>query len=291
MAILVDRDTRLLVQGITGREGGYHTDQMRAFGTNVVAGVTPGRGGSEYKGVPVFDSVADAVEQTGANASAIFVPPTFAGDAIIEAAAAGLALTVCITEGVPTLDAVKAVRYLEGSSCRLIGPNCPGLTTPGAAKVGIMPASMFDKRGSVGVVSRSGTLTYEVASLLTERGIGISTCVGIGGDPVIGSTFVDILRLFNQDDETRQVLLIGEIGGTDEEVAAAYIKAEFTKEVYAFISGRSAPPGKRMGHAGAIISGGMGTPQAKVAAFGEAGVPVSDTLVQMVEMARDRARG
>ncbi len=291
MAILVDRDTRLLVQGITGREGSFHTDQMREFGTNVVAGVTPGRGGSNYKGVPVFDSVREAVEQTGANASVIFVPPPGAGDAIIEAAAAGLALTVCITEGTPTLDVVRAVRYLQQTTTRLIGPNCPGVTTPQAAKVGIMPASVFDKRGPVGIISRSGTLTYEVANLLTERGMGISTCVGIGGDPVIGSTFVDILKLFNDDPETEQVLVIGEIGGTDEEMAAQYIKSSFKKQAYAFISGRSAPPGKRMGHAGAIISGGMGTPQAKVAAFQEAGVPVADTLVQLVEMARDRVRG
>ncbi len=291
MAILVDRDTRLLVQGITGREGSFHTDQMREFGTNVVAGVTPGRGGSNYKGVPVFDSVREAVEQTGANASVIFVPPPGAGDAIIEAAAAGLALTVCITEGTPTLDVVRAVRYLQQTTTRLIGPNCPGVTTPQAAKVGIMPASVFDKRGPVGIISRSGTLTYEVANLLTERGMGISTCVGIGGDPVIGSTFVDILKLFNDDPETEQVLVIGEIGGTDEEMAAQYIKSSFKKQAYAFISGRSAPPGKRMGHAGAIISGRMGTPQAKVADFQEAGVPVADTLVQLVEMARDRVRG
>jgi succinyl-CoA synthetase alpha subunit len=290
MAILVDKDTRLLVQGITGREGGYHTDQMREFGTNVVAGVTPGRGGSEYKGVPVFDSVSEAVTQTGANASIVFVPPPFAGDAILESAAAGLALTVCITEGVPTLDAVKAVRYLEGKPTRLVGPNCPGLTTPQGAKVGIMPSSMFDRRGRVGVVSRSGTLTYEAASLLTERGIGISTCIGIGGDPVIGSTFIDVLRLFNSDEETEQVLLIGEIGGSDEETAAAYIRSDFKKDVYAFISGRSAPPGKRMGHAGAIISGGMGTPQAKVTAFQEAGVVVADTLSQMVDLLQARVK-
>lgn len=290
MAILVDRDTRLLVQGITGREGGYHTGQMREYGTNVVAGVTPGRAGTDYGGVPVFDSVAEAVKQTGANASVVFVPAPFAGDAIMESAAAGLDLVVCITEGVPTLDAVKAVRFLADRSCRLIGPNCPGVTTPHGAKVGIMPASMFGERGRVGVVSRSGTLTYEIVTLLTESGTGVSTCVGIGGDPVIGSPFLDILRLFNDDDETEQVLVIGEIGGNDEEMAAAYIKQSFKKEAYAFISGRSAPPGKRMGHAGAIISGGMGTPQAKVAAFQEAGVPVADTLTQMVEMARNHVR-
>jgi len=290
MAILVDRDTRLVVQGITGREGGFHTDQMREFGTNVVAGVTPGRGGSDYKGVPVFDSVGEAVAQAGANTSVIFVPAPGAGDAIVESVAAGVRLTVCITEGVPTLDAVRAMRFMDGRPARLIGPNCPGVTTPHGAKVGIMPASMFGRRGGIGVISRSGTLTYEVMSLLTEREMGVSTCVGIGGDPVIGSTFVDILRLFKDDAETERVLLIGEIGGTDEEVAAEYIRREFGKPVYAFISGRSAPPGKRMGHAGAIISGGMGTPQAKVAAFQAAGVPVADTLVQMVEMAREAAR-
>jgi len=291
MAILVDTDTRLLVQGITGREGGFHTLQMRDYGTNVVAGVTPGRGGSEFNGIPVFDSVAEAVKQTGANVSCIFVPPPGAGDAIIEATAAGMDLTVCITEGVPTLDAVKAVRFLDGTSARLIGPNCPGVTTPHGAKVGIMPASMFDKRGSYGVISRSGTLTYEVVSLLTSRGMGVSTCVGIGGDPVIGSTFVDILKLFNEDPKTETILMIGEIGGTDEEVAAAWIKAHGKKQVYGFISGRSAPPGKRMGHAGAIISGGMGTPQAKVAALHDAGVPVADTLAQMVDMARAKSKG
>ena len=288
MGILVGKDTRLVVQGITGREGGSHTEQMLAYGTPLVAGVTPGRGGSEFQGVPVFDSVADAVEHQGVNTSIIFVPPPFAGDAMIEAAAAGLRLVVCITEGVPVIDTVRATRFIaEQGTTRLIGPNCPGVMTPDEARVGIMPSNIF-RRGTLGVVSRSGTLTYEVVDLITKAGMGVSTCVGIGGDPVIGTTFVDVLRLFADDDQTEAVLLIGEIGGTDEEMAAAYIKDEFRKPVFAFISGRSAPPGKRMGHAGAIISAGMGTPQAKVAAFEAAGVSVSDTLADMVQRARER---
>ena len=288
MGILVGKDTRLVVQGITGREGGSHTEQMLAYGTPLVAGVTPGRGGSEFQGVPVFDSVADAVEHQGVNTSIIFVPPPFAGDAMIEAAAAGLRLVVCITEGVPVIDTVRATRFIaEQGTTRLIGPNCPGVMTPEEARVGIMPSNIF-RRGNLGVVSRSGTLTYEVVDLITKAGMGVSTCVGIGGDPVIGTTFVDVLRLFADDDQTEAVLLIGEIGGTDEEMAAAYIKDEFRKPVFAFISGRSAPPGKRMGHAGAIISGGMATLQAKVAAFEAAGVSVSDTLADMVQRARER---
>ena len=262
---------------------------MLDYGTPLVAGVTPGRGGSTFKErVPVFDSVAEAVEQSGANTSIIFVPPPFAGDAMFEAAAAGIGLVICITEGVPVLDTVRAARFIaERGGTRLIGPNCPGAMTPDEAKVGIMPASIF-RRGNVGVVSRSGTLTYEVVDLVTKAGLGVSTCIGVGGDPVIGTTFVDVLELFAADDQTEAVLLIGEIGGTDEETAAAYIKERFKKPVYAFISGRSAPPGKRMGHAGAIISGGMGTPQAKVAAFEAAGVPVANTLSEMVEMAKAR---
>jgi succinyl-CoA synthetase alpha subunit len=288
MAILVGNDTRLVVQGITGREGGSHTEQMLAYGTPLVAGVTPGRGGTIFKDVPVFDSVADAVTETGVNTSIIFVPPPFAGDAMIEAAAAGLGLVVCITEGVPVLDTVRAARFIaERGGTRLIGPNCPGVMTPDEARVGIMPSNIF-RRGNVGVVSRSGTLTYEVVDLVTKAGLGVSTCVGVGGDPVIGTTFVDVLRLFAGDEQTEAVLLIGEIGGTDEETAAEYIKSEFNKPVFAFISGRSAPPGKRMGHAGAIISGGKGTPQAKVAAFEAAGVPVANTLAEMVQLARDR---
>ncbi len=290
MAILVSKATRLVVQGITGREGSSHAEQMLAYGTPLVAGVTPGRGGSTFNDrVPVFDSVAEAVEQEGVNTSIIFVPPPFAGDAIVEAAAAGLELVICITEGVPVIDTVRAVRFIgERGGTRLIGPNCPGAMTPDEAKVGIMPANIF-QRGNLGVVSRSGTLTYEVVDLITKAGLGVSTCVGIGGDPVIGTNFVDVLEMFAQDEQTEAVLLIGEIGGTDEEVAADYIKSSFKKPVFAFISGRSAPPGKRMGHAGAIISGGMGTPEAKVAAFEAAGVPVANTLAEMVQTAKERA--
>src|SRR5215208_1255761 len=240
MSILVGKETRLVVQGITGREGGFHTQQMLEYGTPVVAGVTPGRGGSDFEGVPVFDSVAEAVEKTRCNTSIIFVPPPFAGDAIIEAAAASLDLIICITEGVPVLDTLRAVRYQRETPSRLIGPNCPGVMTPNEAKVGIMPASSF-RDGHLGVISRSGTLTYEVVDMISKAGMGVSTCVGIGGDPVIGSTFIDILRYFKDDADTEALLIVGEIGGSDEEVAAAYIKAEIRKPVYAFISGRSAP--------------------------------------------------
>jgi succinyl-CoA synthetase alpha subunit len=288
MGILVGKDTRLVIQGITGREGSSHADQMLEYGTPVVAGVTPGRGGQKFRDrVPVYDSVAQAVEKEGANTSIIFVPPPFAGDAMIEAAAAGIKLVICITEGVPTIDTVRAVRFIgeRDGACRLIGPNCPGVMTPGEARVGIMPSSIF-RRGNVGVVSRSGTLTYEVVDLVTKSGQGVSTCVGVGGDPVIGTTFVEVLEMLARDDQTEKVLIIGEIGGTDEETAADYIKANFKKPIFGFISGRSAPPGKRMGHAGAIISGNKGTPQAKVEAFRAAGVSVSDTLADMVELAR-----
>jgi succinyl-CoA synthetase alpha subunit len=288
MGILVGKDTRLVVQGITGREGSSHAEQMLEYGTNIVAGVTPGRGGQKFRdSVPVYDTVAEAVEQGGANTSIIFVPPPFAGDAIVEAAAAGIELVVCITEGVPVIDTVRAVRYIAGlgGRTRLIGPNCPGVMTPGEARVGIMPSSIF-REGKVGVVSRSGTLTYEVVDLITKAGMGVSSCTGVGGDPVIGTTFVDVLEMLADDPQTEKVLLIGEIGGTDEETAAAYIKGKFKKPLFAFISGRSAPPGKRMGHAGAIISGGKGTPEAKIAAFQEAGVTVSDTLAEMVERAK-----
>lgn len=288
MAILVGKQTRLIVQGITGREGTFHTQQMKAYGTNVVAGVTPGKGGTEVEGIPVFDSAAAAVAATGANACIIFVPAPFAADAIMEEAAAGIPLVITITEGIPILDAVKALRFATERNCRVIGPNCPGVMTPGEAKAGIMPSDIF-RKGDIGVVSRSGTLTYEVVNLLSEVGLGVSTCVGVGGDPVIGTTFVDVLTEFRNDQQTDAVLLIGEIGGTDEETAAAFIKSSFNKPVFAFISGRSAPPGKRMGHAGAIISGTMGTPQAKVAAFQAAGVPVADTLEDLVQMARQRA--
>ncbi|MGE3272845.1 MAG: succinate--CoA ligase subunit alpha [Chloroflexota bacterium] len=288
MGILVGKNTRLVVQGITGREGSSHADQMLEYGTNVVAGVTPGRGGQKFRDrVPVFDSVAQAVEKEGANTSIIFVPPPFAGDAMVEAAAAGIELVICITEGVPVIDTVKAVRYIDalGGKTRLIGPNCPGVMTPGESRVGIMPSSIF-RKGNVGVVSRSGTLTYEVVDLITKAGMGVSTCTGVGGDPVIGTTFVEVLEMLAEDEQTEKVLLIGEIGGTDEETAAAYIREKFKKPIFGFISGRSAPPGKRMGHAGAIISGSKGTPEAKIAAFEAAGVTVSDTLAEMVERAK-----
>ncbi len=284
MAILVDKNSRVVVQGITGREGAFHTEQMLAYGTPIVAGVTPGKGGTTFQGVPVYDNVVDAVTERGANTSIIFVPPPFAADAICEAAAAGIGLVICITEGIPTLDAVRAVRFLGERGTRLIGPNCPGVMTPDEAKVGIMPADIYT-RGHVGLVSRSGTLTYEMAKLLTDAGLGCSTCVGIGGDPVIGTTFVDVLALFRDDPDTERIVLIGEIGGSDEEAAAAYIaETAYPKPVVAFISGRSAPPGKRMGHAGAIISGTSGTPQAKVEAFQRVGVPVADTLDEVVPL-------
>jgi succinyl-CoA synthetase alpha subunit len=283
MAILVGPDTRVVVQGVTGREGAFHTEQMVEYGTPVVAGVTPGRAGSDVAGVPVFDTVHSAVAERGANTAIIFVPPPFAGDAICEAVAAGLQLVICITEGLPTLDAMKAIRFAEERGVRVIGPNCPGVMTPGSAKVGIMPAEIF-REGRVGVVSRSGTLTYEVVNLLTEAGLGVSTCVGIGGDPIIGTTFVDVLELFRNDAGTDALVLIGEIGGSDEEMAAELIGKGYPKPVVAFISGRSAPPGKRMGHAGAIISGTSGTPQSKVAAFGAANVPVGETLDEVVQI-------
>jgi len=276
MSILVNSDTRVVVQGITGREGTFHTQQCVAYGSNVVAGVTPGKGGQDVDGIPVFNTVTQAVEKEGANAALIFVPPAFAGDAIIEAADAGVGVVVCITEGIPTLDMVKAKDAITGRGVRLIGPNCPGVITPGECKMGIMPG-FIHKQGTVGVISRSGTLTYEAVGQLTEIGIGQSTCIGIGGDPVIGSTFTDLLKLFNDDDGTEAVVMIGEIGGSAEEEAAAYIKATFKKPVVSFIAGQTAPPGKRMGHAGAIIAGGKGTAAEKVAALKEAGVTVSSS--------------
>lgn len=282
MSILVDKHTRLIVQGITGREGQFHTGQMLAYGTKVVGGVTPGRGGQEVEGVPVFDTVQAAVEATDANASVIFVPAPFAADAILEAAAAGVELITCITEGVPIQDMVEAVQYVRRQGVRLIGPNCPGLITPGEALIGIMPGRIFTP-GPVGLISRSGTLTYEVVDELTAKGYGQSTAVGIGGDPIIGTRFIDVLKMFEADDATKVVVLIGEIGGSDEEEAAEYIK-EMTKPVVSFISGRTAPEGKRMGHAGAIISGGRGTAQSKVAAFEAAGVPVADTISHIVQL-------
>ena len=274
MSILVDKSTRLLVQGITGREGEFHTRQMLEYGTRVVAGVTPGKGGMEVAGVPVFNTVREAVETTGANTSIIYVPARFAPDAIYEAADAGISLIVCITEGIPTLDMIKVKAYLDQRGARLIGPNCPGVITPGQAKVGIIPGHITAP-GPVGVVSRSGTLTYEVVYDLTAHGLGQSTCVGIGGDPVLGSDFIDILTLFEEDATTEQVVLIGEIGGTDEERAADFIASKMTKPVVAFIAGRTAPPGKRMGHAGAIIEGGTGTAAEKIAALEAVGVKVA----------------
>ena len=286
MAILVGSDTRLIVQGITGRDGSFHTGQMLSYGTRVVGGIRPGKGGTTVAGVPVFNTVKEAVRETNATTSIIFVPAAGGADAIMEAAAAGLPLVVCITEGTPIHDMVRVMRFLRDYDTRLIGSNCPGVITPGAAKVGIMPGNVFAP-GRVGLISRSGTLTYEVANELTSRGIGQSTCVGIGGDPVIGSTFVDILRLFIDDDGTDLVVLLGEIGGSDEEDAAAYIAAlppGRRKPLVAFISGRSAPPGKRMGHAGAIISGGVGGPEHKVQAFRAIGVPVADTIPELGEL-------
>ena len=287
MSILVNKDTRLVVQGITGREGMFHTEQMVAYGTNVVGGVTPGKGGQWSAGVPVFDTVREAVLATEANTSIIYVPARFAPDAILEAADAGIKLIVCITEGVPTLDMIQVRAYLDHSDARLIGPNCPGLITPGEAKVGIMPGHIHIS-GGVGLVSRSGTLTYEVVAALTARGIGQSTAVGIGGDPIIGSTFVDILQLFEEDEATEQVVMIGEIGGTDEERAAEFIRDHMTKPVTGFIAGKTAPPGKRMGHAGAIISGGTGTAAEKMKALEAAGVQVANQPTEIAEIVASR---
>ena len=285
MAILVDKNTRLVVQGITGREGEFHSRQMLEYGTQVVAGVTPGKGGQTACDgrVPVFDTVREAVEATGANTSIIYVPARFAPDAILEAADAGIELVVCITEGIPVMDMIRVKNYLDQKGTRLIGPNCPGLLTPGEAKVGIMPGHIAIP-GPVGVVSRSGTLTYEVVYALTMRGIGQSTCVGIGGDPIIGTRFVDVLEMFEADPKTEQVVLIGEIGGNDEEIAARFIKERMTKPVVAFIAGQTAPPGKRMGHAGAIIEGGEGTAAAKIAALEAAGVQVAAHPEQVAEL-------
>jgi succinyl-CoA synthetase alpha subunit len=283
MAILVDDTTRVLVQAITGREGSFHTGAMKAYGTNVVAGVTPGKGGTEVEGVPVFNTVREAVSEAGPNASVLFVPAPGGADAIMEAADAGIQLVVCITEQIPVHDTARVYRFVQERGARLIGPNCPGLVSSGKAKIGIMPNQLF-REGHVGIVSRSGTLTYEMVSELTQRGIGQSTTVGIGGDPIIGTSFTDVLKLFDGDSETHVVVLIGEIGGTDEEDAAAYIASRQGKPVVAFISGRTAPPGKRMGHAGAIITGGVGGPAHKVEAFESVGVPVADTIQQVADI-------
>jgi succinyl-CoA synthetase alpha subunit len=274
MSILIDQNTKLVVQGITGRDGSFHARATKAYGTQVVAGVTPGKGGQSLDGIPIFNTVAEAVEKTGANTSVIYVPPAFAPDAILEAAYAGVSLVVAVTEGIPTMDMIPVVRELARMHVRLIGPNCPGLISPGKAKVGIMPGEIH-RPGPVGVVSRSGTLTYEMVHQLTVHGIGQSTCIGIGGDPIIGTNFMDVLPLFQADPETKAVVMIGEIGGTAEEEAAQYVKTKMTKPVVAFIAGQTAPPGKRMGHAGAIISGGKGTAAEKMRALGDAGIPVA----------------
>jgi succinyl-CoA synthetase alpha subunit len=288
MSILVDSKTRLAVQGITGREGEFHTRQMQAYGTNVVAGVTPGKGGSWVAGIPVFDTMHEAVKATEANTSIIYVPARFAPDAILEAADAGIKVIVCITEGIPVLDMIKVRTHLDCMDARLLGPNCPGIITPGEAKVGIMPGHIHTP-GPVGLVSRSGTLTYEVVHALTEKGLGQSTAIGIGGDPIIGTDFIEVLALFEEDPQTEQIVLIGEIGGTDEQRAAEFIKLHMRKPVTAFIAGQTAPPGKRMGHAGAIIEGGEGTAAEKMAAFEQVGVRVARHPGEIAQMAAELA--
>jgi succinyl-CoA synthetase alpha subunit len=290
LSILVDKNTRVVVQGITGKEGSFHTGQMIAYGTKVVAGVTPGKGGAEHEGVPIFDTLAEAVKQTGANASVIYVPPPFAADAIMEAADSGLPVVVCITEGIPALDMIRAFDYLrDRRGTRLIGPNCPGIISPGKCKIGIMPGHIHIE-GRVGVVSRSGTLTYEAVHQLTNLKLGQSTAIGIGGDPVIGTNFVDALSLFEQDAETEAVVMIGEIGGTAEEQAAQFVRNKMTKPVIGFIAGQTAPPGRRMGHAGAIIAGGKGTAAEKMTAMEDAGIHVvkspADLGTRVVEALR-----
>jgi succinyl-CoA synthetase alpha subunit len=290
MAIFIDNDTRLVVQGITGRDGSFHTQQMMEYGTNVVAGVTPGKGGQTFddgpSAVPIFDNMDQAVRETDANTTVIYVPPAFAADAIMEAAEAGIEFIVAITEGIPVLDMTRVYPFVQERGARLLGPNCPGALSPGKAKVGIMPGSIV-KEGGVGVVSRSGTLTYEVVHQLTQAGIGQSTCVGIGGDPIIGTNFIDALSAFEQDPETEAVVMIGEIGGTDEQEAAAFVKANMSKPVVGFIAGQTAPPGRRMGHAGAIISGSAGTAEEKMQAFEDNGIAVMKRPSDVVGLIRD----
>jgi len=287
MSVLVDQNTRVLFQGFTGREASFHAQASIDYGTKVVGGVTPGKGGLMHLGLPVFNTVADAVKQTGANASVIFVPPPYAADAIMEAVDAGVPLVVCITEGIPTEDMVQAREFMKGRSSRLIGPNCPGIISPGKCKIGIMPASIH-KQGNVGVVSRSGTLTYEAVGQLTKLGIGQSTCIGIGGDPIIGTTFLDAIQLFNADPDTHAIVMIGEIGGNAEETAAEYIKGHVKKPVVGFIAGQTAPPGRRMGHAGAIISGGSGKAEDKMKAMEEANITVCATPAEIGEKVKSR---
>ncbi len=287
MSILINKDTKVICQGITGTHGAFHTKQMVAYGTRMVGGVTPGKGGTDVEGVPVFDTVEEAVRETEANASVIYVPAPFAADAIVEAVDSGLDIVICITEGVPVIDMLKVKRYMEGKSVRLVGPNCPGVITPDECKIGIMPGYIH-KKGNVGVVSRSGTLTYEAVHQLTTLGIGQSTCVGIGGDPINGSNFIDVISLFNEDPDTEGIVMIGEIGGTAEEEAAEYIKANVEKPIVGFIAGMTAPPGKRMGHAGAIISGGKGTASEKIAALEAAGITVAKSPADIGKMMAER---